>query len=74
MAQRTQIIMSDDLDGSEVEGIKTISFGLDGTTYEIDLSPDNYRKMVGVMDVFIEKGRRTDGKRRYRRRGTNASS
>lgn len=36
MAQKTQVILIDDLDGSPAD--ETVSFGIDGTSYEIDLS------------------------------------
>ena len=43
MAQRVKIILEDDLDGSPAE--ETVTFGLDGVTYEIDLSTDNAAKL-----------------------------
>ena len=36
MAQRVQIILEDDYDGGDAD--ETVSFGLDGVEYEIDLS------------------------------------
>ena len=36
MAQRVQIILEDDLDGGDAT--ETVTFGLDGVTYEIDLN------------------------------------
>lgn len=36
MAQKTQIILENDLNGEKAD--ETIRFGLDGRTYEIDLS------------------------------------
>lgn len=36
MAQKTVVILSDDLDGSDAN--ETITFGLDGSEYEIDLN------------------------------------
>ena len=39
MAQKVNIVLIDDIDGSEA--IETVSFGLDGTSYEIDLSTKN---------------------------------
>ena len=34
MAQKTQVILIDDIDGSEAT--QSVTFGLDGATYEID--------------------------------------
>ena len=39
MAQKVQVLLVDDLDGSEAT--ETVSFGLDGVAYEIDLSSGN---------------------------------
>ncbi|GGB27320.1 Lsr2 family protein [Flexivirga endophytica] len=39
MAQRVQILLEDDLDGSEAS--ETVNFALDGKSYEIDLSAAN---------------------------------
>ena len=39
MAQKVEVKVVDDLDGSEPAG--TVSFALDGRSYEIDLSDDN---------------------------------
>jgi len=36
MAQRTQVILIDDIDGGKAD--ETVTFALDGTTYQIDLS------------------------------------
>ena len=39
MAQRTQVLYVDDIDGSEAEG--TVRFGFGGTDYEIDLNKEH---------------------------------
>jgi nucleoid-associated protein Lsr2 len=39
MAQKVQVLLVDDLDGSEAT--ETVTFGLDGVAYEIDLSSGN---------------------------------
>ena len=43
MAQQVNVVLVDDLDGSEAG--ETVVFGLDGTTYEIDLSEKNAKKL-----------------------------
>ncbi|NED57217.1 Lsr2 family protein, partial [Micromonospora aurantiaca] len=45
MAQKVRIIKTDDLDGGEAD--ETVSFAIDGRTYEIDLSEDNARRLRG---------------------------
>ena len=39
MAQKTQVILTDDMDGSEAT--QTISFAYQGVNYEIDLNDDH---------------------------------
>lgn len=56
MAQRTQVLLIDDLDGSSAD--ETISFGLDGTAYEIDLSADNANVLRAALADYVAKGRK----------------
>ena len=42
MAQRVNVVLVDDLDGSEAA--ETVNFGLDGANYEIDLSAEQRRQ------------------------------
>jgi hypothetical protein len=59
MAKRTRIIMIDDLDGEEiVEGGKTVTFGHSGTSYEIDLTEKNARRLHDVLAPYIAAARR----------------
>ena len=39
MAQKVQVVLVDDLDGGSAD--ETVTFSLDGVSYEIDLSHDN---------------------------------
>ena len=55
MAQKVQVLLVDDLDGSEAT--ETVAFGLDGASYEIDLSTGNagkLRKEVGSSRVDLQ--------------------
>lgn len=61
MAQKVHIILEDDLDGGEAT--QTVAFGLDGDTYEIDLSDENATKMREAFATYIEKGRTVARKR-----------
>jgi hypothetical protein len=56
MAQKVQVIMTDDLDGGEAG--ETISFALDGKAYEIDLSEKNANKLRRTLHTYMESGRR----------------
>ena len=60
MAQKVITQLVDDIDGKELkdgEG-ETVSFMLDGTTYEIDLSLKNADKFRGVFQDYIAAGRK----------------
>jgi hypothetical protein len=62
MAQRTTVQLVDDLDGTASDDISTVTFALDGVSYEIDLTEgnaDNLRK--GLAD-FVASARRTGGR------------
>jgi hypothetical protein len=73
MAQRVQIVMDDDLDGGTAD--ETVRFGLDGTSYEIDLSGANAKKLRAALKPYIAAARRSSGRRRKTRsrNGSNAS-
>lgn len=50
------MIVTDDIDGSK--DAETITFGLDGTTYEIDLSATNRARLADAYAPFIASARR----------------
>jgi Lsr2 len=56
VAKRTVHVLIDDLDGGEAD--ETITFGVDGVRYEIDLSEKNATKMRGALARYIEAGTR----------------
>lgn len=60
MAQKVQVLLVDDLDGGEAD--ETVTFALDGKTYEIDLTTANAEKLRGLLDPFTKGGRRTGGR------------
>ncbi len=57
MARKVQVILLDDIDGSEAK--RTVTFALDGKTYEIDLNESNLDKLSDALEPFIQKARRT---------------
>ena len=61
MAQRTQVILDDDLDGGQAD--QTVQFGIHGTTYEIDLSDANVQTLDEALRPFISAGRKVSGGR-----------
>jgi Lsr2 len=68
MAQKVNIILVDDIDGSEAT--ETVSFGLDGTSYEIDLNDANAAALRDALAGYIGHGRKVgSAPRRGGRRG-----
>ena len=60
VAQKVQVLLVDDLDGGEAD--ETVTFALDGKTYEIDLTNANADKLRGLLDPYTKSGRRTGGR------------
>ncbi|MCU1618668.1 MAG: lsr, partial [Modestobacter sp.] len=52
MARKVQVILSDDLDDS-ISADETVTFALDGTTYEIDLSDKNATEMRDAFGKYV---------------------
>jgi hypothetical protein len=72
MAQQTLIKLVDDLDGGDAD--ETVSFGLDGVHYKIDLSDGNAAKLREELAMFVARGRRAGGVgRRARAASTSAA-
>lgn len=61
MAKKVQIILEDDIDGSEAA--ETVSFALDGTSYEIDLSDANAAKLRDSLALFVGHAQKVSGRR-----------
>jgi hypothetical protein len=73
MAQKVNIILVDDLDGSEAS--ETVTFGLDGSTYEIDLNDGNANALRDALSGFVGHARKISGSnRRSGRKSTGGSS
>lgn len=72
MARKTQVILTDDTDGSDATG--TVSFALDGVAYEIDLNDDNAQRMRNQLGEWAGKARRVGGRRISGTHGAGSSS
>ncbi|MFC4501763.1 MULTISPECIES: histone-like nucleoid-structuring protein Lsr2 [Streptomyces] len=59
MAQKVQVLLIDDLSGGEAD--ENVTFGLDGKTYEIDLSHANADELRKLLEPYVTKGRKTAG-------------
>ncbi|GAA5176301.1 Lsr2 family protein [Pseudonocardia eucalypti] len=62
MAQQVLVSLVDDLDGQVAQ--ETVEFGLDGKSYEIDLSSENAGRLRDTLAQFIAAARRPGNARR----------
>jgi hypothetical protein len=62
MAQRVNVVLVDDIDGSDA--VETVSFSLDGVGYEVDLSEAHAAELRAALALYIGHARRTGGRRR----------
>ncbi len=62
MAQIREVRLVDDLDGEAAD--ETVEFGIDGKSYEIDLSKENAGRLRDVLADFVTAARRAGGRRR----------
>ena len=72
MAKKVTVSLIDDFDGKQAD--ETVQFGLDGVSYEIDLSEKNAKKMREGLRPWVDAGRRIGGSRRRRAVGTGGVS
>lgn len=72
MAKKVITQLIDDIDGKDAD--ETVTFALDGTTYELDLSAKNADKFRGLFQDYIAAGRKV-GKtgRRTAAKSSNAA-
>lgn len=71
VAQRVQVILEDDLDGSSAS--ESVKFSLDGVDYEIDLSTENAAKLRKDFDRWVESARKVTRRRKPSRGGAQAT-
>jgi hypothetical protein len=57
MARKVQVILSDDLD-ENLPADETVSFSLDGTSYEIDLAEKNAAELRDVFSRYVSAARK----------------
>ncbi len=72
MAQRVNVVLVDDIDGSDAE--ETVSFALDGVDYEIDLSDQHAGELRNAISLYIGHARRTGGRRKSGRRASTPAA
>ena len=75
MAQRVQVILVCDLHEDETPGTETVTFAVDGSSYEIDVCDGHGRALREAFAPYVGAARRGGGRsgrpagRRSRRRG-----
>lgn len=60
MAQKIVVYLIDDIDGSDAT--ETVSFGIDGNNYEIDLNDTHAAELRKGLEKWINHGRRVTGR------------
>jgi hypothetical protein len=62
MAQKVLVQFVDDLDGSVGEDVSTVTFALDGVSYEIDLRESNASRLRDSLEDYVSSARRVGGR------------
>ena len=62
MAQKVLVQLVDDLDGTSSQDVTTVLFGLDGVSYEIDLTEANAERLRESLGEYVESARRVGGR------------
>ncbi|HET7477266.1 MAG TPA: Lsr2 family protein [Dermatophilaceae bacterium] len=61
MAQKVQVLLVDDVDGGDAA--ETVTFALDGVSYEIDLSKPNADRLRQELSSWVGHARRAGGRK-----------
>jgi hypothetical protein len=72
VAQIREVRLIDDLDGESAD--ETVEFGLDGKSFEIDLSENNAGRLRDALAEFVASARRAGGGGRGRRAAATATA
>ena len=62
MAQKVTVTLVDDLDGGQAD--ETVEFGLDGVSYQIDLSAENANELREALANYVSHARRAGGRKK----------
>ncbi len=60
MAQKVQVLLVDDIDGGPAD--ETVTFGLDGVSYEIDLTTANAANLRDALGTWVGHARKVGGR------------
>ncbi|MPV37576.1 histone-like nucleoid-structuring protein Lsr2 [Georgenia subflava] len=71
MAQKVQVQLIDDIDGAPAD--ETVTFALDGISYEIDLTDAHANALRESFAEWVGHARRAGGRRATARRGSGST-
>jgi len=60
MAQKVQVLLVDDVDGAKAD--ETVTFSLDGVSYEIDLTAEHARELRDGLGRWVGHARKVGGR------------
>lgn len=72
MAQKVNIVLVDDIDGSDAS--ETVAFGLDGTSYEIDLNDQHAAALREAFSAYVGHARKVTSSRGRKSRGGSTTT
>lgn len=72
MAQRVEVLLVDDIDDTEAD--ETVTFALDGVSYEIDLNSSHATELREQLQIWTSAGRRTGGRNSSKTRPKSSSA
>lgn len=72
MAQHVNVVLVDDIDGSPAD--ETVTFALDGISYEIDLTAGNADRLRDGLAEWLQNARRVSGARKRGNRSATKQS
>ena len=70
MAQRVQVILVCDMHGDETPGTETVTFGVDGSSYEVDLCAQHAAELRDSFARYVGVARRASGRSSSRPSGS----
>lgn len=59
----TRQILVDDMTGEATDDVKTVTFSLDGRTYELDLGPETRAELTATLQPYLQHARVTNRSR-----------
>jgi hypothetical protein len=73
MAQKTTVTLTCDLEDGEKPATETLTFGLEGATYELDLCNKHAKQFRDAIGTYVASGRRVSQAGARRRRSSGGS-